>query len=209
MNMPVYLFTGFLDTVVKEGFGKEFSRLAAHYRDSAKRSRKWSVMFRSYAALAEVMSVKYELGVKTRAAYQKGDKEELYRLANEDYTLLLKKLRNFQLSFEKQWYSENKPYGFDVQELRIGGVATRAESCKRRLLDYAKGKISEIPELAEKLIERMADEDSEFITVYSGKSAKKQAAEEMLERLEDAYDDFEVSLKKCGQPLYYYIISVE
>ncbi len=147
------LFNGFLDTVVKEGFGKEFSRLADLYRDSAQKSRKWAFMFRSYAALADVMAVKYELGVKTRAAYQKGDKEELRRLANEDYTILLKHLRTFQLAFEKQWYTENKPYGFDVQELRIGGVAIRAESCKRRLLDYAKGKISEIPELAEKLIE--------------------------------------------------------
>lgn len=84
---------------------------------------------------------------------------------------------------------------------------------KGDILGIVEGKITAIgksPEVvAEKLIERMADEDSEFITVYSGKSAKKQAAEEMLERLEDAYDDFEVSLKKGGQPLYYYIISVE
>ena len=84
---------------------------------------------------------------------------------------------------------------------------------KGDILGIVEGKITAIgksPEVvAEKLIERMADEDSEFITVYSGKSAKKQAAEEMLERLEEAYDDFEVSLKKGGQPLYYYIISVE
>ena len=84
---------------------------------------------------------------------------------------------------------------------------------KGDILGIVEGKITAIgksPEVvAEKLIERMADEDSEFITLYSGKSAKKQAAEEMLERLEDAYDDFEVSLKKGGQPLYYYIISVE
>ena len=84
---------------------------------------------------------------------------------------------------------------------------------KGDILGIVEGKITAIgksPEVvAEKLIERMADEDSEFITVYSGKSAKKQAAEEMLGRLEDAYDEFEVSLKKGGQPLYYYIISVE
>lgn len=84
---------------------------------------------------------------------------------------------------------------------------------KGDILGIVEGKITAIgksPEVvAEKLIERMADEDSEFITVYSGKSAKKQAAEEMLERLEETYDDFEVSLKKGGQPLYYYIISVE
>ena len=105
------------------------------------------------SALADVMAVKYELGVKTREAYKRDDKKELLRLVKEEYSILLKRLRAFQLALEKQWYTENKPYGFDVQELRSGGVFTRTESCKRRLLDYANGKISEIPELDEELIE--------------------------------------------------------
>ena len=39
--------------------------------------------------------------------------------------------------------------------------------------------------------------------------AKKQAIAELEERLENIYPDCEVLLKKGGQPLYYYIISVE
>ena len=147
------LFSGFLDTAVKEGYSLELAKLADAYKASAKKYRKWSYLFNSQAALCDVMAVKYELGVKTRAAYKAGDKQELRRLANEDYTLLIKRLRTFQLALEKQWYTENKPHGFDVQELRVGGVAIRAESCKRRLLDYANGKIAEIPELSDELIQ--------------------------------------------------------
>lgn len=55
----------------------------------------------------------------------------------------------------------------------------------------------------------MVDDDSEFITIYSGKSAKKQSCDELESLLSDKYNDFEVSIKKGGQPLYYYIISVE
>ncbi len=84
---------------------------------------------------------------------------------------------------------------------------------KGDILGMIEGKITAIgksPEgIAEKLIERMTDDDSEFITIYHGKSAKKQAAEAMAEKLEDLYEDCDVSLKKGGQPLYYYIISVE
>ena len=84
---------------------------------------------------------------------------------------------------------------------------------KGDILGIVEGKITAIgksPEVvAEKLIERMTDEDSEFVTIYSGKSVKKQAAEEMLDSLEEKFEDLEVSLKKGGQPLYYYIISVE
>jgi len=84
---------------------------------------------------------------------------------------------------------------------------------KGDILGMIEGKIRAIgksPEgVAEKLIEKMLDEDSEFITVYQGKSAKKQAAEDMADKLSDLYEDCEVSLRKGGQPLYYYIISVE
>ena len=84
---------------------------------------------------------------------------------------------------------------------------------KGDILGIIEGKITAIgksPEtVAEKLIERMVDEDSEFVTLYSGKSSKKQAAEEMASRLEEKFEDCEVSLRKGGQPLYYYIISVE
>jgi len=147
------LFSGFLDTAVKEGYSAELARLAESYRISAKKYRKWAYLFNSHAALCDVMAVKYELGVKTRRAYQSGDKEELLRLANEDYSILIKRLRAFRLALQKQWFTENKPQGFDVQELRVGGVAIRAESCQSRLLDYVKGKLTEIPELAEQLIE--------------------------------------------------------
>ena len=84
---------------------------------------------------------------------------------------------------------------------------------KGDILGMLEGKIVAVgksPEgIAEKLIERMTDDDSEFISVYYGKSAKKQAAEAMAEKLEDLYDDCDVTLKKGAQPLYYYIISVE
>ena len=42
---------------------------------------------------------------------------------------------------------DNKTSGFDVQDIRIGGVIRRLGACKRRLLDYADGKIDRIEEL--------------------------------------------------------------
>lgn len=55
------------------------------------------------------------------------------------------------------------------------------------------------------------DEDTEYVTVYYGKDVKRQAAEKMEKLLTEMYaeDEIEVSFKKGGQPLYYYIVSVE
>ena len=146
------LFSGFLDSTVKEGHSEVFASLAEKYREYAKKYRKWAYLFDNTAKMADVMATKYELGVKTRRAYQSGDKAELRRLANEDYAILSKKLSAFLKSLKKQWFTENKPYGFDVQELRVGGVKTRVDSCRERLLEYVNGKVSEIPELTDEIL---------------------------------------------------------
>ena len=54
--------------------------------------------------------------------------------------------------YEKQWFAENKTGGFDVQDIRIGGLLQRLSSCRRRLLAYAAGEISAIEELETKLV---------------------------------------------------------
>ena len=71
----------------------------------------------------------------------------LLRLANEDYPEIVKRIGVFARAFEKQWFAENKTSGFDVQDLRLGGLMQRLTSCKRRLIAYAKGEISRIEEL--------------------------------------------------------------
>ena len=55
-------------------------------------------------------------------------------------------------AFEKQWFYDNKPHGFDIQDQRMGALIYRADSCRRRILDYVSGKIDRIDELDEVLL---------------------------------------------------------
>lgn len=59
------------------------------------------------------------------------------------------------------------------------------------------------------LTDELADEDSEFITLYYGEDITREEAEKAAEEIEEALDEVEVSVKYGGQPLYYYIVSVE
>lgn len=59
------------------------------------------------------------------------------------------------------------------------------------------------------LLEDMSDEDSEFVNIYYGSEINKDTANELVEFLEEEYPELEISIKYGGQPLYYYIISVE
>lgn len=64
-------------------------------------------------------------------------------------------------------------------------------------------------QVLEQLVEKMTDDDSEFITVYYGEDISRECAERLEEELEEKYEDFEISVKYGGQSLYYYIVSVE
>ena len=145
-------FNDFLDYTVSDGDGKKYEEMAKNLAETAKKSRKYGYIFKTAAKLCEVLSVKYELGLKTRRAYERGDKKALISPAKNEYSSVAKMLREYADIYEKQWFSDNKPCGFDVIDLRLGGIIRRTESCKRRLIDYATGKIDSIPELEEKLL---------------------------------------------------------
>jgi hypothetical protein len=145
-------FNCFMDTTVKAGAGEKYAEYAKELHAIAKKSRKYGYLFDTQAKLCDVLAVKYELGVKTRAAYKAGDNAELLRLAEEDYAKVIKLVDVFGRAFEKQWFCENKTCGFDVQDIRIGGLCRRLDACRRRLLDYAKGNIDRIEELEGELL---------------------------------------------------------
>ena len=66
---------------------------------------------------------------------------------------MIKRTEDFYKTFKKQWFTENKPHGFDVQDIRIGGLIYRMKSCLDRLTEYRNGNIKNIPELDEELIQ--------------------------------------------------------
>lgn len=58
-------------------------------------------------------------------------------------------------------------------------------------------------------IEKTVKEDSEIISVYYGSDVTEDDATSLTELIEEKYSDFEVETYRGGQPLYYYVISVE
>ena len=68
---------------------------------------------------------------------------------------------------------------------------------------------SDINDTALEMIGKMVDEDSVLLNVYYGDEISDEAAESFRETLEKEYPDFDVFVQKGGQPIYYYIVSVE
>lgn len=68
---------------------------------------------------------------------------------------------------------------------------------------------SDISDVAFDVISECYDEDKEIISIYYGSDVTKEDAEKLSERVSEEFPDCDVSLYFGGQPIYYYIVSVE
>ncbi len=63
--------------------------------------------------------------------------------------------------------------------------------------------------VTEEMVSSMVDEDTELISIYYGSDVTEEEAEKLRDDVEAAYPSCDVELQFGGQPIYYYVISVE
>ena len=119
--------------------------------DKLKNDGEYAYLFDTASALCDCMTVKMLLGKRTRAAYRAGDKETLKNLLG-DYDKSIELINVFYDKCRYQWYKENKYIGFEIQDIRLGGLVRRIANCKQMLIDYIDGNIEKIEELENEVL---------------------------------------------------------
>lgn len=59
------------------------------------------------------------------------------------------------------------------------------------------------------MIDQLVDDESGIISLYYGEDVSEEDAQSLAEKLQEKYEDLEVEVNNGGQPIYYYILSVE
>jgi len=148
VNPPKYLLyqdvlCGLFDRHVLSGAYSEQYRLCAEKMGQAGlRNPSWYSMFTVQQELSRVLEMKSEAGLAIRGAYSAGDRKTLSRYAHESLPELKKRTEQFADAYREQWCRENKIFGLDVFDLRIGGLLQRLDSAVRRLEQYLSGRIT-------------------------------------------------------------------
>ena len=92
-------------------------------------------------------------------------------------------------------------------------VINDVEVKEGNIIGIAEGKLlsagDKVDEITTNLIEKLVDEDSAIITLFYGEDTIEEEAEALRDLLEEKFEDIDVELHYGGQPLYYYLISVE
>ena len=102
-----------------------------------------------YVRLADALSVKAPLGRKLYEAYGKKDRQALAALAEKEIPLAMEKIRAYRDSREALWNRESRIFGFEVLDIRIGGLLARLESAKKRVEAWVSGEVDSLQELEE------------------------------------------------------------
>ncbi|MGG3468197.1 beta-N-acetylhexosaminidase [Neobacillus pocheonensis] len=125
---------------------EHYAVLAERLEKAKERNTSWLEIFNFYSQLAHVLSVKAELGLKLKAAYDQKNSQELGVLKAELPSLrtMVDDLRKLHRSL---WFSTMKPFGWEIIDIRYGGVLSRLESAEYRIQQWLDGSIPSIDEL--------------------------------------------------------------
>jgi len=125
---------------------KYYSNLSKELFNLAKKSKLVSFP----AQIARVLSIKYNLREKIVRAY-KGKKYLELEKHCDNITTLEKEVRKLWKLHRDLWFSTYKPFGWEVLDVRYGGLITRLDTLKERVRKFIKGEIDSIPEFETEL----------------------------------------------------------
>ena len=170
-NPGKYLFyqdplLGLFDYHVKPGFNAYYAETAKILWDCAGRAKKHQPVFSALAALCDVLAEKSELGLRLKQAYDDENRSELETLTEDVIPRVVRAAERFRKYLEQQWMEENKPFGFDMLDKRIGGVIQRLKTARERVTNYLTGRVRHLEELEESRLPYNGQADRATVYVH-------------------------------------------
>lgn len=140
---------GTFDTqVIQEKFAQYYVAAAEKLGEAEKRVGEFSYIFDTLKHLCLILEHKCDLGIRLRRAYISGDHAMLAEIA-DSLPRLIQLIDDFYYVFRKQWKRENKFFGFEVQDIRLGGLKQRLTDVKHMIAEYLAGDETALDELKE------------------------------------------------------------
>ncbi len=140
---------------------EHYQMLAESYMNYAISQPRFHLLFDFYAKLADAIYWKCIWRSRAATCVRAGDLKgatDMTALAED----CIHAIQTLKTAWASLWYSTNKPYGFEVIDLRLGGLIGRFETSIIRFEQFASGEIDTIPELLEPKLPYLRDEDGAF-----------------------------------------------
>lgn len=138
-----------------------FSDLVPKYAQYARENPEYHLLFDFCAALALAVSLKCSWHEKAADTVRSGDRTTAAVLA-DDLRAAIDAVDALRVTWRALWESTNKPQGFEVIDVRLGGVCARLSTAGEKMRAFAEGQVDDIPELTEQSLLYKRNPDNTF-----------------------------------------------
>lgn len=148
------ILTGLLDYNFR-GFemNKHYEELTKDMKSAVGRNGELDYIFDFNYHVSRVLEIKAEMGIRLTDAYKNKDLKTLTDIATNQLPDLFERVKALRKVHKKYWYMLYKPLGWDIVDLRYGGLMARITSAIETIEDYLEKRIDKIEELE---VERLA-----------------------------------------------------
>lgn len=143
--------------------------LALRMASCAQTSPAYADLFHFYEEFAQVLAQKADLGIRIKDAYDSKDLSTLRDICDKVIPNIIDHLWKMKTIREQLWLRDAKPFGYELLDIKLGGVLTRLASHKRRIESYLNGSVSRLEEL-----------EQERMPYFAVKEAKNHPVEESM-----------------------------
>lgn len=130
-------------------FAKHYEEMEDIIQRHIKNNEDLGYIFRVPYALCSVLRIKSQIGNRMRENYLSQNNEQLKIIAECELPELYRRIEKLRIEHRDLWMKTYKPFGWEVLDLRYGGLLARIDSTTIRLLDYINNKCNRIEELDE------------------------------------------------------------
>lgn len=123
-----------------------YEALTPKLREASKNKGAFTPAFDLIVAFSSALENKADFGVRLKAAYDAKDRDALAAMAKEA-DLVREKLIALKNAHRALWMKWNKPFGWEAHDIRYGGLISRFETVKYRILAYLDGDAAALEEL--------------------------------------------------------------
>ena len=108
---------------------------------------RYSVLFDTQLKYAELLAMKADISLRIKQAYRSDDRDALAVIAEEELDQIMAMVDEFHDALRTQWFRFNKPFGFEIMDIRQGGLKERLITAKIRIQTYLDEQLDCLEEL--------------------------------------------------------------
>jgi hexosaminidase len=126
-----------------------YDEMSIVFKKHSQEAGNLSFLFDLNVQLAHVLSLKSDVGLSIKKSYDSKDIDMLSHYLRERLPNLIDEVERLRMEHRRQWFMVYKPFGWEVLDMRYGGLLARIETAMYRIKQYIDGEVNRIDELEE------------------------------------------------------------